>query len=113
MPVVSSTTITLSKERCLCSKLSHYFNDKISNIHNNFELQPDPSNLAALLPTQMNPQNPTMTTWTTIFTSETTATMLFILSGAPSEPCPYHIFSAVTLIFNNYINTATIWETWK
>ncbi|KAJ1128067.1 hypothetical protein NDU88_006454 [Pleurodeles waltl] len=112
-PNANSNAITPSQD--LCNSLVTFFHCKITDLHDNFGHQTQP--------TTTEPTTPaiTLNAWTHISTEETKATMNSIHSGAPSDPCPHFIFNKADNIIAPHLQTiihssfasATFPESWK
>ncbi|KAJ1101581.1 hypothetical protein NDU88_006647 [Pleurodeles waltl] len=109
----NANAITPSQD--LCNSLATFFHRKITDLHDSFGHQTQP--------TTTEPTTPaiTLNAWTHISTEETKATMNSIHSGAPSDPCPHFIFNKadniIALHLQTFINSsfasATFPESWK
>ncbi|KAJ1185435.1 hypothetical protein NDU88_002227 [Pleurodeles waltl] len=109
----NANAITPSQD--LCNSLATFFHRKITDLHDSFGHQTQPSN------TEPTPPAITLNAWTHINTEETKTTMNSIHSGAPSDPCPHFIFNKaddiiaphLQTIINSSFSSATFPESWK
>ncbi|KAJ1214690.1 hypothetical protein NDU88_002308 [Pleurodeles waltl] len=109
----NANAITPSQD--LCNSLATFFHRKITDLHDSFGHQTQP--------TTTEPTTPaiTLNAWTHINTEETKATMNSIHSGAPLDLCPHFIFNKANniiaphlqTIINSSFSSATFPESWK
>ncbi|KAJ1213667.1 hypothetical protein NDU88_001299 [Pleurodeles waltl] len=109
----NANAVTPSQD--LCNSLATFFHRKISDLHDSFGHQTQPSI------TEPTPPTITLNDWTHINTEENKTTMNSIHSGAPSDPCPHFIFNKaddiiaphLQAIINSSFSSATFPECWK